>query len=629
MDFGSKYPSRENRCTTAASLRANLRQFLACRSRIRSDLAIWIAVLAMFLAVDFLPSGSATGDSTPTFSKDVTPILFKNCINCHRRGEIASRVPLMPYDAARPWAEAIKHEVMTREMPPWPADPDRSVKFRNDARLSQREIDTLVAWVKAGAPKGNEADLPPMPNLDEGWMHPQGRKPDIVLSLPGLVHVPASGELPYARLLVKVPFSDDRWVAASQTRPGNPLLVHHMAITELELGDGVHSPGLDQLAAVVARQMGLSDMGFGARPAVTATDNKVFDMLGMYTPGSTFEMYPEGTAKLLKGGKNVYLNFNMHYKTIGVAGTDRSMIGLWFQPGPPRHQLFRVPGAGETILANGEELLTDAPGTKAEGTNVAIPPIPPGAENYEVTGVTGYRQAVTIYQFQPHAHHHGKDFTYTVVYPDGREQTVLKMPKYDQRWQMAYDLETPLKLPAGSKLVVTAHYDNSMKQTHGMPLREVYFRDQNTSLDEMFSPFIQYSFDRQEPGNSAGVPQERQNKAVAPQPKLAAERVLEIGEVVGCLEETSHGNWLLTHAGEPTLSESQATSSVDLKAADLRPLGSRQHPLLGVSVFKPLSHEGQKVVVKGVLIKDIEETRINVTSLVVGPPSRCAGLSVH
>src|SRR5262249_25686545 len=133
------------------------------------------------------------------------------------------------------------------------------------------------------------------------------------------------------------------------------------------------------------------------------------------------------------------------------------------------------------------------------------------------------------------------------------------------------------------------------------------------------SPFIQYSFDGQEPENSTGVAQD-----------VAAERILEIGEVIGCLEEaTSHGNWLLTHASEPTLSGSQATSSVALKAADLRPLGSRRYPLLGVSVFKPLSHEGEKVVVKGVLIKDIEETRINVTSLEVVPTNRCARLSAH
>ncbi len=141
------------------------------------------------------------------------------------------------------------------------------------------------------------------------------------------------------------------------------------------------------------------------------------------------------------------------------------MMAFRFQHGPPKHQLFRAPAAVDSIIAEGRELLTDAPGEKAEGTYVAIPPIPPNAENYtQLTGITAYTKPVTIYQFQPHAHMRAKDFKYTVVYPDGREQTVLSVPKYDFNWQLAYQLETPLKLPAGSKLIVTAHYDNSSRE---------------------------------------------------------------------------------------------------------------------------------------------------------------------
>lgn len=222
-------------------------------------------------------------------------------------------------------------------------------------------------------------------------------------------------------------------------------------------------------------------------------------MLGMYTPGTTFEMYENDAAKLLKCGKNMYLNFNIHYQTTGKPETDRSMIAFWFQPGPTKHQLFRVRGAGETIIANGKEFLTDTPGTKAEGTRVAIPPIPPYADNYEVIGVTGYTEPVTIYQLQPHAHYRGKDFNYTVLYPEGREEIVLSVPKFDHRWQLAHELETPLKLPAGSKLIVTAHYDNSPKNMHNpAPEKEVYFRAQNQSWDEMFTPFIQYTVDTQD-----------------------------------------------------------------------------------------------------------------------------------
>jgi mono/diheme cytochrome c family protein len=557
------------------------------------------------LALGFVAAAFPGEVPAPTFTKDVAPILFAHCANCHRPGEIGSSVPLVSYDGARPWAESIKEKVLKREMPPWSADPSASLKFRNDPRLSQQDIDTLVAWVNAGSPKGKDADLPPLPRFSEGWMNPEGLAPDLVLPLREF-HLPPKGEIPYVRYLAKVPFSEDKWVVAMQVRPGNAAVVHHMAITEVALDPGVTPEGLDQLASL-ARQLGLPNNVSAMRPAVAdPTNPQVYDMLGVYTPGTTFEMYENGSAKLLKGGKNLYINFNIHYQTTGKPEKDRSMIAFWFQPGPPKHQLFRVPGAGETIIANGRELLTDAPGRKAEGTRVAIPPIPPHAENYEVIGITAYAEPVTIYQFQPHAHLRGKDFRYEVVYPDGREAVVLSVPKYDFNWQLAYELDTPLKLPAGSKLVVTAHYDNSLKNKYNPdPEKEVYFREENQSWDEMFTPFIQYTIDNQD---------------LTKPPKLALEEqrdedVLDIAEVVGCLEQSSSTTWMLTNATDPAVSKIQATSSVALKGAAAKPLGNRQYQLLGLDVFNPSSHTGHKVAVKGVLIKDDKQSRLNVTSV--------------
>ncbi|HXJ47472.1 MAG TPA: hypothetical protein VNK47_12405 [Candidatus Dormibacteraeota bacterium] len=568
------------------------------------NLGLAMCALAMLL---FLPSSprqivAARDETPPTFSKDVAPILFKHCATCHGTGELASKVPLVSYDDAHSRAEKIKQKVIAREMPPWPADPAKSLKFRNDARLSQHDIDTIVAWVNAGSPKGNDADLPAMPKSDDGWNHPLGLKPDLVISLPGTVDLPAKGAIPYVRSLVQVPFSDDKWIAASQTRAGNPAVVHHMAITEIALPSGMSSADLDQLT-VVARRMGirLDTLVEMKTAVVTPSRPEQPDMLGIYTPGSTFEMYSGRSAKLLRGGKNMYLVFNIHYETTGKPESDRSKVAFWFAPGPPEHQMFRVNGAGETIIANGKELLTDDPGIKAEGTHVVIPPIPAFAHDFELTGVTGYPEPVTLYQFQPHAHHRGKDFLYTVVYPDGHEQPVLSVPKYDHRWQMAYELETPLKLPAGSKLVVTAHYDNSTMNMHNpAPEKAVYFRDQNQSWDEMFTPFVQYSIDDQVPSKPSSS---------------TATAALQIGEVVGCVEASTSSGWLLTKAREPVISDTQATSSAELKAAEESPSGTARYQLLGASVFKPLNHQKERVVVKGILIRDARETRINVTSL--------------
>jgi hypothetical protein len=580
---------------------------------------MWMAVLIGLFALGVRETGAAAGDTVPTFTRAVAPILFRNCVKCHAQGEIASRVPLTSYDAVQSRAEMIKQKVMAREMPPWPADPTKSVKFRNDARLSQQDVDTITAWVDAGSPKGEDAELPPMPKSQDGWMLPRGRKPDLVIALPGDVHLPATGVLPYLRFLVKVPFEDNQWVVASQARPSNAAVVHHMALTEVALPDGMKPADLEQTASI-AERMGFPIAQFAPRPAVkTPAKPEQIDMLGIYAPGSSLEIYGEGCAKLLKGGKNMYLNFNVHYETAGKPETDRSAIALWFQPGPPEHQLFRVNGAGEVILANGKELLMDNPGTKAEGSKVTIPPIPPFTENYELIGMTAYPEAITIYQFQPHAHNRGRDFTYAVVYPDGREETLLSVPRYDHRWQMAYEPETPVKLPAGSKLVVTAHYDNSTANLHNhTPDKPVYFRDQNQSWDEMFTPFIQYSIDDRKPAGASMTAMKlgrNEETNTSSQQERTDKGSREIVEVVGCLEARLAGEWRLSNASQPALSEVQATSSAAVKMAEAKPLGSQVYQLLGARVFRPASHQGEKVAVKGILIRDSNETRINVTSL--------------
>ncbi len=577
----------------------------------RSTSGVFMALVLGFWTVVY-----AADTPAPNFSKDVAPILYKNCVICHRPGEIASSVPLLSYEMARPWAKAIKEKVLAREMPPWPADSNGKEKFRNDRRLNQKDIDTLVAWINAGAPKGNDTDLPPLPKFAQGWLHPKGRAPDLIIAAPE-VNVPAQGEVPYLKYLAKVPVSEDKWIVASQSRPGNPAVVHHMAITEIVLEDGLTPANIGPIAQLF-RQIGAPSDPLGTRPAITAPgDPAVYDMLGVYTPGSTIEMYPEGTGKLLKAGKNLYINFNIHYQSTGKPEKDQSMIALWFLPGPPKFQMYRVPGAGGTIIANGQEVLTNARGERAEGTNAAIPPIPPFTGTYEVIGITAYTEPVTIYQLQPHAHLRGKDFRYTIVYPDGREETVLNVPKYDFRWQLAYELETPLKVAAGSKLVVTAHYDNSVNNKYNpAPEKNVYFRGgQNQSWDEMFTPFVQYTMDSRDLAEPPGVAQTPPQSASFQQTERREHNVLGIVGTVGCLEQNSPGTWILTNASAPLVSKTQSTSSLALKAAEGEPLGTRRYQLLGASIFNPSLHQGQKMAVKGILIQDTRESRLNVTSL--------------
>ena len=430
-------------------------------------------------------------------------------------------------------------------MPPWSADPNQSLKFKNDARLSAADIATLRDWVKAGTPKGEDTNPTDLVAAAQDWHGPDGRKPDLVVSMTHALQIPANGDLPYVQILIPVPLLEDKWVSACQARPGNAAVVHHMAITELTVPDGMPVNDLDGLTSFM-RQMHLPLSIL--QPAVKS-EAEAIDMLAIYTPGSATEQYDQDSAKLLRGGKNYYLAFNIHYTANGRPATDRSQVAFWFRDSPPKHQILRVAMSGETILANGKELLTDTPGEKAEGTRMAIPPIAPGEANYELTAITAFARPTTIYQLHPHAHFRAKAFKYVAVYPDGREQTLLTIPKYDFHWQLAYELQQPLTLPAGSKLVVTAHYDNSAtNEFNPAPGKEVLFRPQNLSTDEMFSPFIQYS---ENMDNSAALP---------------------IVETVGCLVQNQGQNaWQLIHATLPASVTAQATGSAAVRGrCDLR-----------------------------------------------------------
>src|SRR5574341_148192 len=170
-----------------------------------------------------------------TFTKDVAPIIFNKCANCHRPGEVAP-MPLTSYAEVRPWSKAIREEVVEREMPPWFADPHTTtLNFSNDRRLSQKEIDTIVAWVDAGAPKGNDKDLPPFPKYAPGWTFGE---PDLVIEMPIDFEVPAEGELPMQNFYVPVPFNEERWVEKVELRPGNPAVVHHSIANVVNLPEG-------------------------------------------------------------------------------------------------------------------------------------------------------------------------------------------------------------------------------------------------------------------------------------------------------------------------------------------------------------------------------------------------------
>ncbi len=258
-----------------------------------------LRILACGIAVCAAAFAGDSGKAGVTYSKDIAPILFKNCATCHRSGEIGP-MSLLNYQETRPWAKAIKQAVQTRKMPPWFADPNVG-HFSNDTRLSQADVDTIVKWADSGAPQGDAADLPPAPKFTDGWVL---GKPDVVIEMPEAFQVPAEGVIPYKYFTAKTNFTEDKWVRGVEIRPGNRAVVHHIILN-------MRDPG-------------------SQGPAMQG--------LGGTAPGLQPTFYPEGVARKIKAGSEIV--FQMHYTPNGKATSDKSYVGLYFAKEPPREQMF-------------------------------------------------------------------------------------------------------------------------------------------------------------------------------------------------------------------------------------------------------------------------------------------------
>jgi hypothetical protein len=375
-------------------------------------------------------TGASGGSAaTPTFSKDIAPIFYKNCANCHRPGEIAP-MSLMTYKEVRPWAKAIREKVATREMPPWHADPKYGT-WSNDRRMSQKEVDTILAWIDGGAKEGDPKDLPPTPQFASGW---QIGEPDIIFHMPVEYTVPAEGAVSYQYFTVPTNFKEDRYIQAMEARAGDLSVVHHIVIyvrepqqkrrTKLDLGEG---------------------------------------LLGALSPGMTPFMAKPGTAKLIKAGSQ--LVFQMHYTPSGKVTKDRSYVGMIFAKKPV------------------DKVITT---TAAFDMKFAIPP---GASNHEVKAYYEFEEDTEIVSFSPHMHVRGKDFLYRAIYPDGRSEVLLSVPSYDFNWQVYYYPVKPLPMPKGTKIEAIAHFDNSTKNPlNPDPARTIVFGEQ--TWDEMMNGFF-------------------------------------------------------------------------------------------------------------------------------------------
>jgi hypothetical protein len=417
-------------------------------------------------------------ESAPTFSADVAPIMYRKCVSCHRPGEIAP-MSFITYQDVRPWARSIREKVLAREMPPWDADPQHG-KFRNDRSLTQQEIDTIVKWANAGARQGNPSDMPALPKFAAGW---QIGMPDQVFEMPVEYQIPADGTIDYQYFEVPTNFKEDRWMQAGEIRAGDPEHVHHIIVSVIEPERSTR-PNVVSIRPIVPE--GQAPTAPTPRPQRERAEGSQAGqlsrrasavMLVNWAVGEDAPIHEPGTAKRIPAGST--LVFQVHYTTNGAPGKDRSKIGLIFAKEPPTREIRTG------IIAN--PMFT----------------LPPGAPNHQVESEATFSDDVKVWTMHPHMHLRGKDMTYTAIYPDGRREIILNVPKYDFGWQTDYWLEQPLSLPKGSKIHVVAHFDNSAGNPNNPdPAATVRWGDQ--TWEEMMIGFFTYTVEGRGTTTTAG-----------------------------------------------------------------------------------------------------------------------------
>jgi peroxiredoxin len=381
-------------------------------------------------------SAKPKAEGAITYTKHVARIMQGKCQYCHRPGEVGP-MSLMTYKDTVAWSETIREVIKENRMPPWHAD-SKDGQFGNDRRLSPTDRETLLTWLDEGTPKGDEKDMPPPREFTNGWAIGE---PDVIIQMPVEYEVPADapeGGVPYQRFRMKTGFTEDRWVERGEARPGAPAVVHHIILWAIA-PDEEFNPAIPRAILICGE-----------------------------APGDMPLILPKGMAKKIPAGFD--LIFEMHYTPNGIAQKDRSKVGLIFAKEPPKYFVRTHPVANDDFR------------------------IPAGDSNYEVEQWYRFPEDSYVLGFMPHMHLRGKDFKYTVIFPDGKSEVLLSVPRYDFNWQSAYQLVKPRYMPKGTKIHCVAHFDNSSNNPNNPdPKQAVTWGDQ--TWEEMMIGWMDFAYD--------------------------------------------------------------------------------------------------------------------------------------
>jgi hypothetical protein len=446
------------------------------RRLICQGFAIGLAAASVITTAAMQPPKAGPQTPPVSFNRDVLPILQHNCQSCHRSGEIAP-MSFLNYESTRPWAKAIKAAVLAKKMPPWFADPQHG-RFKNDRSLAPRDIDTIVRWVDEGAALGSGVDVAGAVDWPTGWRI----APDVVISAPAY-DIPASGMLEWAWIVMPSGFAKDTWVTSIEVRPSAREVVHHVVVFTQP-----HSPKIPHNVIFWDQKQRDKKGVASGQPIVSsqvvssAGDNlSLSDVYGnvaaIYVPGGDpLDFRVHGAGQFVPANSDIVLQ--IHYTTVGKPVTEVTRIGFTVAAEAPARRFLT-----EAWLPRGS-------------SDPTVFRIPAGNPNWASPPVeVDFKVDAELVWMMPHMHARGKDMTYRIIFPDGRSQIVLSVPRYDFNWQIGYEPFTPIKLPKGSQLRVDAHFDNSAAN-RANPDATVDVYEGTQTWEEMMNPWFGIIVDR-------------------------------------------------------------------------------------------------------------------------------------
>ena len=405
----------------------------------------------LLLAVPTLASPAAAS-GTPTFNRDIAPLVYQHCAACHHPGGIGP-FPLISYADVRKHASQIAAVTTRRYMPPWPPEAGYG-DFAGTRRLADAQIRLISDWVKAGQPEGNPADLPAPPHFQSKW---QLGPPDLVLRMPQSFVMPPSGQDIFRNFIVQTGLHETRYVRALELRLDNTRVVHHANVV------------LDRTQSLRHRDGEDGQPGFPGMDVTTEAAANDFDPDShflFWKPGTVLRPEPDDMSWRLDPGTDLVLN--LHLQSTGKSESVQAEIGLYFSPIPPSRFPMLI------------QLEHDG----------AID-IPPGDRSFAVTDELRLPADVDVLAIYPHAHYLGKLIEAWATLPDGSRKWLIRIPDWDINWQAVYDYRKPVFLPKGTKVAMRVTYDNSTSNPRNPSNPPVRVKTGNLSTDEMGHVWLQ------------------------------------------------------------------------------------------------------------------------------------------